>query len=54
MWAALNGDQPTVMALLAAGAELELRDADGLNAADWAKKNHFTEIATLLTPPQKK
>jgi uncharacterized protein len=54
MWAATNGDQPTVMALLAAGAELELRDADGLTAADWAKKNHFTEIATLLTPPQKK
>lgn len=34
------------------GADINLRDMNGFNAAQWAKMNEFTEIVQLIGPPR--
>jgi len=34
------------------GADINLRDMNGFNAAQWAKMNEFTEIVELIGPPR--
>ena len=38
--------------MLTYGADINLRDANGFNAAHWAKMNEFTEIVEMVGPPR--
>jgi ankyrin repeat protein len=48
MRAAMNGHTGVVKRLLAAGADRNLKDAQGKTAAMWAEKNGHMDIATML------
>lgn len=34
------------------GADINLRDTNGFNAAQWAKMNEFSEIVDMIGPPR--
>lgn len=38
--------------LLTQGADINLRDDNGFNAAQWAKMGEFSEIVELIGPPR--
>jgi ankyrin repeat protein len=48
MLAAIAGDEVIVRALLASGARADLKDADGFTATDFAKKNKYDTIVSIL------
>ncbi|QIM49634.1 ankyrin repeat domain-containing protein [Pusillimonas sp. DMV24BSW_D] len=48
MMAAYSGDQETVRAVLAAGAEPTTQNLQKLDAADWARNKEFTSLADQL------
>ena len=48
MMAAYSGDQATVRAVLAAGAEPTTQNLQKLDAADWARNKEFTSLADQL------
>ena len=37
---------------MTSGADINLRDANGFNAAHWAKMNEFNEIVDMIGPPR--
>jgi ankyrin repeat protein len=48
MIAATKGNERIIRLLLEHGADLALKDADGLTALAWAKKTHRDEVAKML------
>ena len=50
IWTANLGYADVVETLLAHGADPALRDMEGQNALDWARRNGHERIAALLTP----
>lgn len=48
MMAAFSGDEATVRAILAAGAEPTTQNLQKLDAADWARNKEFTSLADRL------
>jgi ankyrin repeat protein len=51
MCAAYFGHAPVIKALLGKGAKLELKDAQGAAAVDWAALAGHTELEKMLTAP---
>ncbi|MGD8911987.1 MAG: ankyrin repeat domain-containing protein [Candidatus Thiodiazotropha sp.] len=48
IWASKQGHKEAVERLLAYQADQSIADFSGKRAMDWAKENHFQEIASLL------
>jgi len=51
MFAAYFGHAPVIKTLLAKGARLELKDAQGAAAVDWATLGDHPELEKTLTGP---
>lgn len=51
-YAARYGFKEIVKLLLTYGADINLRDSNGFNAAHWAKMNEFNEIVDMIGPPR--
>jgi ankyrin repeat protein len=51
MCAAYFGHTPVIKTLLGKGARLELKDAQGAGAVDWAVLGDHTELEKMLTGP---
>jgi len=51
-YAARHGYKEIVKLLLTYGADINLRDSNGFNAAHWAKINEFVDIVDMIGPPR--
>lgn len=51
-YAARLGFGDIVKLLITSGADINLRDANGFNAAHWAKMNEFYDIVEEIGPPR--
>ena len=48
MAAAFNGHKDTVLALLQAGAAVDVKNKSGSNALDTAEEQHHSEVVAIL------
>jgi ankyrin repeat protein len=48
MWAAVFGNETAAARLLERGADASLKDADGMTALDWARKNKRDKAVAVL------
>ena len=53
MWAASYGHEDIVRDLLYRGADVKIKDIDGVTAAGWAAKNGRTNILMMLRQAEK-
>lgn len=51
-YAARFGYKEIVKLLLTYGADINLRDSNGFNAAHWAKISEFADIVDMIGPPR--
>ena len=51
-YAARFGFKEIVKLLMTYGADINIRDMNGFNAAHWAKMNEFTQIVEMIGPPR--